>query len=237
MKYLSTIRKGNKTFYRIRKNYDGKEYQIFQSPSKEITLQVYKECQDADWEKEATLQIRDHYRENRPLTKEDQYITLDSKGGYRIQRWKNGRVKYYGKAKTKEHARKIRDHLIMKGWKYTHYQKRNVSPTKYIRRQGNKYLIRTPQCYYGIFNTFSEAVQYRKHLIAHNWEEEYAKIVERPRTPHHNIYPTQNGTYIVKKQTNGVGTVYATCKTLEEAISERDFFESIDWDWDLIDLY
>lgn len=238
MKYLSKFTKDGNTFYRIRKSYDKKEYQIFQSPSKEITLRVYKECQEVGWEKESLLQIRDHYRKHRPIHRENQYIALDDKGGYRIIKWGNGRVRYYGKSHYYPEAVKIRDYLVRNNWKKPVLHKRCVSPNKYLQRMSNgRYQIKYNHTYYGTYDTYKEAVQKRNQLIEHNWDKTLITLERGKDNPDRYITKTKSNSYALVKMVDGEHVHFGTYASLSDAREDRDFWESINWDFDLLDLY
>lgn len=182
LKYVNKYVKDGKAYYRIRKNYNGREYQIFQSPKWEQVRQVWLECNVHEWNKEDVLQIRDKYKKQRPLLRDTHYITVDDKGGYRVQRYRDGRAKYYGKARTLEGAMRLRDQLVRSGWRQPSYQKRKVRNSKFIRR-------------------------------------------------------TPNGKYRLMRMDGGVWTCYGTYDSFSDAVEERRFWKSIDWDMDLLDLY
>lgn len=234
-KHVSKLVKNGRTFYRIRKYKDGKEYQIFQSPNLQLVLDCLTECEAVKWDEYYLEGIKKKYKKK--LKHPNQYITADDKGGYRIQKWSKGRVKYYGKASTLEHARKIRDYLIDKEWARPQYQKRKVSNTKYIVRQPNgKYKIHRWDEHYGTYNSFSEAIEARKQLNANNWDKSIVKYWNVKDNIDRYIQPSGDK-YRIQKHINGVRIHFGTCNTLEEARAERDFFESINWDWDMLDLY
>ena len=238
LKYLNKFTKDGNTFYRIRKYFGKEEFQIFQSPSKEIALQVYKECQDSNWEKEALLRIRDHYRKHRPLHRENQYITKDDKGGYRIIKWENGRVRYYGKSHYYPEAVKIRDYLVRNNWKKPILHKKSVSPKKYLERRTNgKYIIKYKKEHYGTYDTYREAIQKRNQLIEHGWDKSLVSFQKGHDNPNRYITKTKSNSYALKRMFNGESVHFGTYHTIEDAREDRDFWESINWDFDLLDLY
>lgn len=234
-KYLKEYQKKGQTYYLLRKQYQGKQYTIIHTPQQDTALKVWYECEKSQWIQHEVMKIKEKYEKQQPLLRDTQYITPDKKGGYRIQKWTQGRTKYYGKTRTLPHAKKIRDYLITHNWKKPILQKRRVSPNKYLVRQNNgKYTIRRRNINYGTYNTYHEAVQARKKLITNEWDKKYSKTIKD--NPNRYIH-TYKGVYTIKKVINGETTQYGTYHTLEEARSERDFWESINFDWDLLDLY
>ena len=239
MKYFKQYKKNGRTYYSIRKQYKKKELTIIHTPDKEEALRVYKECDNVDWNKEALQAIKEKYKQRKKI-RENQYIYNDDHGGYRIAKWNKGRCKYYGKSSTIEHARKIRDYLIRNGWKRTQYQNKNVSPNKYLSRTNhNHYSINKDGHNYGTFNTYQEAITYRQHLIKNNWDKRESHRIRGKTNPHRYITVQNKGVnpYQIVKQIGGRMEYFGCFPTMEEAMVERDFLESIDWDWDLIDLY
>lgn len=236
MKYFHEIHKGGHVYYRVRRQIQNKEYMVIWTRSKPLALQCYHECKQYKWEPEKLLELREKYRQQKPI-RPNQYIQPDDKGGYRVCKWTKGRVKYYGKAQTLEHARKIRDYLIEKGWTRPVYTKPEVSPTRGIQRLDNgKYRILHKQQHYGTFNTYNEAIQERRRQQQEGWKQRRIKAYGQ-NNPYRHVYKTPLGKYTVKKKIDGVVTYFAQCSTIEEAVEERDFFESINWDWDMLDLY
>lgn len=92
--------------------------------------------------------------------------------------------------------------------------------------------------YFGTFNTLKEAHEYRNFLIKQNWELKYKKRTSRKYNLPKYIYqkPGKN-TFIIQKTVNYQQVHFGTYHSLEEAVHERDFYQSIDWDFDLLDLY
>lgn len=236
-KYLHEYKKNGKTYYKIRRQIHNKEYYIINTTSKTLALHVLNECDHVQWNIEKIIEIKNHYQKEKPIP-ENRYITQEQppRKGYRIQKWTNNRAKYYGKAQTIQHARQIRNHLQQTGWKYPKYQKRKVTPNKYITKiNNNTYQIRIPtkkgkqitrNC-----QTYHEAIQIRKQILQGNIPPAYKNH------PHRYIQKTSTGKYAIVRNEDNTTITYDQCNTLQEAIKERDFWESIRWDWDLIDLY
>lgn len=236
LKYFHVVQRGKHTYYRVRRQIQKKEYLVIWTTCRELAMQCYLECVDCDWQPEKLEELRRKYQQLKP-TRDNQYIQHDDKGGYRISKWSKGRVKYYGKTSTLENARRIRDHLIRTGWKRPHYTKKEVSPTRGIQRlTTGKYKLCHDNQYYGTFNTYHEAIQERRKQEKEGWKQRPVKPCAK-NNPYRHIQKTTNNKYSVKKIVGGQLTSFAVCESLGEAVEERDFFESIDWDWDMLDLY
>lgn len=165
---------------------------------------------------------------------------------YRIVKQIHGKRWYYGKFDSPEQAMQRRDFLEDHQWDIKYACKPKCE--KYIQKSvSGKYnvskRIKNNQIYYGTFSTLEEAVQYRNFLINHDWNQRYRKIIRKKRkhnTPMKYIHYRKNkqdNTYWVQKSVNGEIMIFGTYHTLEEAVHERDFWESIDWNLDLLDLY
>lgn len=113
---------------------------------------------------------------------------------------------------------------------------------KYISKLNNKYCIyktiNGKNVYFGSFNTLEEAQKYRDFLVAHDWDLKYKKRKPRKYNLPKYIYQKPGeDTFIIRKTINYQQVHIGYYKTLQEAIHERDFYESINWDLDLLDLY
>lgn len=176
---------------------------------------------------------------------EDKYI-YPSWDKYVIRKRIQGKMKYYGIFTTLDEARGYRDFLEEHCWN-PKYIKKNNNPNKNIKKHRKKYSlikkINGKEVYFGLFDTLQEAREYRDFLEKHNWNQKYRKI------QHHNFqwnkynlpknihYNKQQNTYNVRKVFNYKQVHFGTYHSLEEAVHERDFYQSIDWDFDLLDLY
>ena len=119
------------------------------------------------------------------------------------------------------------------------------SSTKYIRKTSDgmynvEKWIDGHTVYFGRFSSLLNAQKYRDFLVEHDWDLKYRKV--RPRRPNNTelryiSYHKVDDYYRIQKVIDNHMTYFSSCKTLEEAIHERDFWESIDWDMDLLDLY
>jgi hypothetical protein len=103
---------------------------------------------------------------------------------------------------------------------------------KHIYRQFHKYKIRQNNKVLGSFNTEEEARKAHAKLLHDGVIQE--KKRGRPISKGINRYIsfTKNGTYRIQKCVDGVKCYFGTFKTLENAQQERDYLESIDWDYD-----
>lgn len=236
-KYVSKYNKDGRTFYRLRKYYNGKEILLVQHPQLEYILQCRTECEKVGWEKDKILELKQRFKENKPLRK-DQYIYPDDKGGYRIAKWEKGRVRYYGKSHYYPEAVKIRDYLVEHGWKRPVLHKKSVSPNKYLQRMSNgRYTIQKKGKGYGTYDSYQEAIQMRNKLIENGWDSSIVQYQRGKNNPYRHIWTDNEGTYKVHKWVGDVMVHFGTYHSLEDAVCERDFWESINWDFDLLDLY
>lgn len=84
---------------------------------------------------------------------------------------------------------------------------------------------------YGTYDKLTDAQKVRDLLIELNWG------CSQPKDPMRNIHKYKRGDYeryILQKRRNREIIWNSTYKTLEEAMSERDLLESVDWNVDLI---
>lgn len=102
---------------------------------------------------------------------------------------------------------------------------------KYVYQYWNKYKIIQGQNTW-VTSTLEEALQLKQELI------KQGKIVPRLRGPHPRDYEdryineTKSGTYQIRKMVDGEPSHFGTFKTMEDAREERDYLESIGWDYD-----
>ena len=103
--------------------------------------------------------------------------------------------------------------------------------TKYVYQYYNKYVIKQKQQTLYITTTLQDALQKKHELL------QQGKLRPLPRGQHRNpenryITKTQSNTYAIRKMVNGYHQHFGTYKTLEDAREERDYLESIEWDYD-----
>lgn len=237
-KYVSKSVKNGVTFYRLRKSYKKKEYQLVQHPQLEYVLSCREQCEKVGWKKEEVIQLKEKFNDEKPLYHDGQYIFPDEKGGWRIRKWDNGRVKYYGKAHTFEEAKRIRDYLIRHNWKKPVLMKRKVSPNKYLSRTSSGlYRIHYRGEYYGTY-PYTAAIMRRNYFIDNGWSKENIEYVRGHSNPNRYIAcDNRNGIWVINKVVDGVRVSFGTWHSLDMARRERDFWESINWDFDLLDLH
>jgi len=113
---------------------------------------------------------------------------------------------------------------------------------KYISKLNKKYCIykwcNGKNVYFGTFNTLKEAQEYRDFLINHDWDLKYRKRSPRKYNLPKYIYKKPGGDmFIIRKTVDYQQVHLGYYKTLQEAIKEKEFYESINWDLDLLDLY
>lgn len=232
LKYFHVQERNGKTYYRVRRYIHNKEYNVIYTQNKHVAMQCYYKCIDCDWEPEQLLELKKYYMEHKALTHPLQYITFEQrKNVYRIQKWVKGRVKRFGQAKTLLDAIELRNTVMNEGWKKVHYTHRKYSPAKYLsRNKNNKYRVSVPGHKHVTAENYIEAVAIRNAMLDGTYEH-----VDNIN-PHRYITVRKNKTmvsYYLKKD----GVMYGTYHSWEDAVADRDFWESIHWDMDLLDLY
>lgn len=175
------------------------------------------------------------------MTRPNKYIY--KKGNhYNIYKYMNKECYFYGKYNTIDEARQHRDFLVDHDWDKQYIVCPDNS-TQYIRLINGKYCIYktiNKTChYFGTFNSLEEAQIYRDFLVDHDWDLQYKKYTRGPhRNPSKYIsYGKKDNKYHLSKTIRGVNTHFGSYNTLQEAVHERDFWESINWNIDLLDLY
>lgn len=153
-----------------------------------------------------------------------------------------------------EYLRKLRDYIIEHEYtkqeiinnKYK-WKKPAKEPVieKHIRRTRNgKYGV-TKGKSYGVYATLEEARSIRDKLIQCDWDEEQVpeiRVTRRNRFGEDRYIFEERGKYVIKRlKRNEDGTTTVTryessIPTIEEARKLRDEWESIDWDWNNLDL-
>ena len=91
--------------------------------------------------------------------------------------------------------------------------------------------------YYGTYDTYNEAVQKRNQLIEHNWDKTLITLEKGKDNPDRYISKTKSNSYALVKMVDGELVHFGTYHSLDDAREDRDFWESINWDFDLLDLY
>lgn len=167
------------------------------------------------------------------------YIYKTTSNKY-IIRQKN---QYYGTYNTHEEATKKLHELI-------HEQKikpKTKDPQRYIsiRYTGpytKKYRLRkivNGKEIHKTFNTLKEAIQYRDYMESTNWGQPptHTPMTRSKYTPRYTgiryIIQKPNGKYVLIRNK----VYYGTFNTIIDAVKEKLFLESIDWNIDQIDNY
>lgn len=167
------------------------------------------------------------------------YVYKTGNGKYTIAKRDNktGKRIYYGTYETKQEAEKKRDELIRDGVitptvRINHNLPKHITYTNIYADGKPRYRITKTidgkVYYYATFDTVEEAEAKVEELEQNGW-----KGIEKPKYDRKRryVYLTRFGTYQIKKR----DTCYGTYHRLEDAIAERDYLESIDWDYDNMD--
>lgn len=106
---------------------------------------------------------------------------------------------------------------------------------QYIFKHRERYVIRKQingkYQLFGRYDKLTDAQKVRDLLIELNWG------CSQPKDPMRNIHKYKRGDYeryILQKRRNREIIWNSSYETLEEAMSERDLLESVDWNVDLI---
>lgn len=183
-------------------------------------------------------------KEDDLMKSDDNTYIYPSRNKYVIRKTIYGKRTYYGTFETLQEARKYRDFLVDHAWN-TKYIKKNYNINRYIKKPRKKYYISKridgKDVYFGTFETLQEAREYRDFLEEHEWNPKYRKISRNSQWNKNNLpkniyYNPKQNTYAIRKVFNQEPITFGTCHTLEEAVHERDFWMSIDWDMDMLDL-
>lgn len=96
--------------------------------------------------------------------------------------------------------------------------------------------------YFGTFNDKESARKYKEFLEKHNWDTKYIKRKRKKGAPQgddsKNIsFNTSTQKWVVQYYHDGRHYYFGCFDSFEEAREERDFWKSINWDIELLDLY
>lgn len=153
-------------------------------------------------------------------------------GTYQIKKWNREQKKmlYYGTYPTMREAQDQVDYLVSNG--EITLRKRRLP--KHIHMIHNRYYIykniNGKITYFGCCATLEEAVRRRDSLIADDWKHDYVHRRRPYRKRSENLKyltRTANGRWRVIKNNENYGTFLS----LEDAMDERDYMKSIDWDY------
>lgn len=106
------------------------------------------------------------------------YITQNTSGTYRIQKWINGKSVNYGSYSTLEDAIKWRDYFQNRKWDecYDERSKHSTACPKYISyiKKTNLYIIQKTingkREYFGHFKNYSDAIEEVELLKKYDWD-------------------------------------------------------------------
>ena len=112
---------------------------------------------------------------------------------------------------------------------------RHETIEKYVYRQCKTYKVVQKGKVLGRFKTPEEAIQFKRECLHDGRIKQYPQ--GRPISKHENRYiqskkHKSKTSYTIQKVIGGVHYTYGTYYSLEDARSERDFLESIGWDYD-----
>ncbi len=101
-----------------------------------------------------------------------------------------------------------------------------------------------PPKVYRDHNTYRVVISFRDKQKAINFQKRMVKegLISQERRNFHNFedrYLRKNpsGTFTIQKVINNHKETFGTYKKIHTAREARDFWESINWDFDLLDLY
>lgn len=162
------------------------------------------------------------------------YIYKTHSNKYEIRYRTGGKKRYFGTYLTLSEAQEAVDQLIKDGVITPKY----LDPTRYITKRNKKYRLRkviNGKEYYQSFNTLEEAIKHRDYMESINWGK---TIEEKPRTRENYtgikyIHKVPSMKYVLQR--NGVH--YGTYNTIIDAVKDKLFWESINWDMDQLDNY
>jgi len=107
--------------------------------------------------------------------------------------------------------------------------------SKHIYRQFRKYKIMQNNTVIGSFNTEEEAREAHAKLLHDGVIQNKRRGRPISREEDRYIKKNKSGTYRIQKSVHGVIGHYGTFRTIEDAREERDYLESIGWDYDNMD--
>ena len=124
---------------------------------------------------------------------------------------------------------------MMEGQEYI----RGVTPRyerieKYVFRQCKRYKVVYNRKVISIFDTLKEAIDFKNKMIKEGVINPQSKPTGRPIKDYQNRYISKNvsGNWYIRKKVGGKICGFGTYHSLEDAREERDYLESIDWDYD-----
>lgn len=103
---------------------------------------------------------------------------------------------------------------------------------KYIYRRGKKYHLMFNHKFYGSFQSVEDAVERKKQLMREKVIK--PRRIGQPFKKYEDRYVYLNsrtGRYHIRKNVGGRPEHFGTYRRLEDARAERDYLESIGWDY------
>ena len=104
--------------------------------------------------------------------------------------------------------------------------------SKYVYRRYNKYLIKQQHKTLAVTDTPDEAIIKKEQLIREGVIQPKLPGVQGKPYELRYISCIRSGNYQINKFVDGRLACFGTFKCLSDAIDERDYLESIGWDYD-----
>ncbi len=102
---------------------------------------------------------------------------------------------------------------------------------KYIYQYFKKYRIIQGGKTLAITDNIEDALKLKQQLFQQGVIRPKLSGPQRNSYENRYIHTTLSGTYQIRKSVNGEYTTFGTYKTIEAARDERNYLESIDWDY------
>lgn len=159
------------------------------------------------------------------------YVYKTASGKYEVKKWnkQDQKMRYYGTYSTYRQAVNRMNYLITKG----EITPRKRTLPRHIHFIHNRYYIykniEGKVTYFGCYDTLEEAVKRRDYMLDNGWSREGISVKHyRERTEEMKyLTRTGNGRWRITKNNEN----YGTFKELSDAMDERDYLVSIDWDY------
>ena len=172
---------------------------------------------------------------------ESRYVYQVKPNWFTVRKYLNGESVYFGGFTKLKDALRHRDYCVKHGWTLDCVKSKRDDDNRYISQlPSGKYVIYKnlrvdnahKTIYFGVFETLSEAKNYRDYCIEHGWDIKLCK--RRYSSQGLPKYITrQHDGFIVQKMNYRTGEGYSQrFKTLEDAVRERDLLIRCNWDED-----
>jgi len=179
---------------------------------------------------------------------ESRFVYENNKGKFVVRNTEFNEI--YGTFKSLEVALIFVDICVRLGWDKSVLKKERIkliikyeSPNRYITETCGKFnVVKSSvngRCLsYGRFDSLSDAREHRDFCVENDWDVSCRRIsFTRSRNLVNERYISKSGDkFLVSKNFGDVLERFDLCSTLEEAIECRDFWVSVDWSWDCVDL-